>query len=365
MIEPIVFNSSYKSAYKAGIWSHIVGMAKRVRYGYYQDYSIYFFNVSAILDQLNSNLSKTSGSEVFIDALNGIKATVGDVDDFTSSHSVDAPISDRYKSLVSSARKSLSDAMSDLRVIVAPSNSDSGAGGVGLGSGKNSDKVGQIKSAIDSASENLNNVGSLLKQYYKDKLTPDDYVHTDKNARTQEQLSEIISILSDELVDTTANIRSFSKLPFVYRTETQFDYENVPGTSVERVGKRKPGIINRVLNRYDMNEIRKEKHDNIIAVPKEINTIGEGSRQHAILGEAQNFIKFYNQWYGNFFKNFRIYPKPIGSIQALINPIVDDFESFSNNELLRTNEKAFDQATTNLVNQIGKVLRVLGQIKLS
>ena len=62
-----------------GIWSRIVGMAKRVRYGHYQDYSIYYYNCSAVVAQISSNLTAGAGQDVFLDALNGLKAVMREV----------------------------------------------------------------------------------------------------------------------------------------------------------------------------------------------------------------------------------------------------------------------------------------------
>ena len=362
-IKLYVFDPAIKSAYKAGVWSRIVGMAKQVRFGAYQDYAIYFFNVSAILDQINSNITKGSGQEVFIDALNGVKAIKVDIDNFNMNHTINDSIKEQYKVLAKAALSALNTTMFSLRDIVNPSNA--GGEGIGLGGGKISDKMSPVKDGLNTASENLDKVGSLFKEYYKTRLGKDDYVHTDKNSRTQDQLDEFLSQLKDELIDVTANIRSFNRLPFTFQTQTNYDYHQIPQTSEERIAKKQPRQQGQLFDTYGVDEVRQTTHNNVVAIPKEVKVISEGSRQYAVIGEANTFVKFYNQWYANFYRTFKIYPKPLGSIQGLITPIIDDLNHFSKNELLRSDEKAFEKATDILVYQISKVLKVLGQIKLT
>lgn len=358
MIQPISFKSV---GYKAGIWSRIVGMAKQVRYSQYQDYSIYYFNIGAVIAQIGSNISVGAGQDMFLDALNGIKAVNREIQVFNNSYGVAKDISSQYSILSALYKSDVGTATIALRLIVTPST----AGGVGLGGGKSSAKIKEVKTYLDRAAKDLDSIGTLFKDYYKQRLGNDDYVHTEENSREQDQLDEVIADLKNELIDVVSNIKSFARLPFMFETKTKIEYKQVPQTSTEQISRRQPRGPEDMFDRYDVDEIRQTTHQNVVAVPKEVHVISEGSRQYAIIDEAKNFTKFYTSWYSNFSRQFKIYSKPIGAIQGLITPIVDDFNFFSTNKQIKTDEKAFDQATNVLIMQITKVLKVLGQIKLS
>ena len=358
LIKPISFKSV---AYKAGIWSRIVGMAKQVRFAHYQDYSIYYFNLGAVLAQISSNMTPGAGQEIFLDALNGLKAVDNEVVVFNNSYGVGKEITDSYNRLLYGYRGSYKNAMAGLRSIVTPSN----AGGVGLGGGKSSAKIKEVRSYLDKAAEDLDSIGALFKNYYKERLGQDDYVHTPENSKKQSELDDVIADLKNELIDVVSNIKSFARLPFVFSTETRIEYKRVPQTSTEQISRKQPRGPEDYYDRYEVDEVRQTTHENVVAVPKEVHVISEGSRQYAIIDESKNFIKFYNSWYNNFSRQFKIYSRPIGAIQGLITPIIDDFNHFSTNKQIKTDEKAFDQATNILIMQITKVLKILGQIKLN
>ena len=357
-IDPIAFKSL---AYKAGIWSRVVGMAKQARFGHYQDYSIYYYNVAIILEQINSNIAAGVGQDIFLDALNGIKAVDREIKVFNNSYGVSSELKPNYNKLLNDYRNSVKEAAAGIRLIVTPSD----AGGVGLGGGKSSEKVKTVKVSLDLAAKALNSIGSMFKDFLRQKLGEDDYFHTDANERAQDQLDDVIGDLKDELIDVVSNLKSFARLPFIFKTETKMEYKRVPQTSTEQISRKQPRGPEDYYDHYAVDEVRQTTHENVIAVPKEVYVISEGSRQYAILDEAKNFIKFYNSWYTNFVRQFKIYSKPIGAIQGLITPIIDDFKYFSTNKQLKIDEKAFDQATNILIMQIMKVLKILGQIKLS
>jgi hypothetical protein len=357
-IQPISFKSI---GYKAGIWSRIVGMAKQVRFSHYQDYSIYYFNTGAVIAQISSNITAGAGQDMFLDALNGIKAVNREIQVFNNSYGVAKDIQSKYNMLLGVYRTDVGTATAALRLIVTPST----AGGVGLGTGKSSAKIREVKAYLDKAAEDLDSIGSLFKEYYKQRLGADDYVHTEANSKDQEQLDEVIADLKNELIDVVSNIKSFARLPFMFQTQTKIEYKRVPQTSTEQISRKQPRGPEDYYDRYAVDEVRQTTHENVIAVPKEVHVISEGSRQYAIIDEAKNFMKFYTTWYSNFSRQFKIYSRPIGAIQGLITPIIDDFSYFSNNKQIKTDEKAFEQATNVLIMQITKVLKVLGQIKLN
>lgn len=358
IIQPIAFKSV---GYKAGLWSRIVGMAKQIRFGHYEDYAIYYFNVSAVLAQISSNMTAGAGQEIFLDALNGIKAANREIQVFNNSYGVGKDIQSKYNILLSLYKSDVGAATVALRLVVTPSN----AGGVGLGGGKSAAKIREVRTNLDKASEDLDSIGTLFKTYYKQRLGSDDYVHTEANSKDQDQLDEVITDLKNELIDVVTNIKSFSRLPFMFQTKTKIDYKRIPQNSTEQVVRRNNDRDSEEYGQYGVDETRYTTHEQVVAVPREVHVISEGSRQYAIIDEANNFKKFYASWYANFSRQFKIYPKPIGSIQGLITPIIDDFSYFSTNTQIKTDEKAFDQATNILIGQVTKVLKVLGQIKLT
>ena len=201
----------------------------------------------------------------------------------------------------------------------------SDAGGVGLGGGKSTAKIREVRSYLDKATDDLDEIGALFKSYFKERLGDDDYVHTAANTRDQSDLDEMISALKDELIDVSSNLKAFARLPFLFRTETSYDYQSVPKHQ-QNVLQKQPRNQDDIYDRYSVDEIRETVHHNTVAIPVEKHVVEEGSRQYAINNEANAFIKFYNTWYANFYRRFKIYSKPLGAVQGLIVPIVDDFK---------------------------------------